>query len=62
VTRKQDLWENDPTLIPLSAKAKARVREAVFATLKRQGIAPDQLHDKDEGKDYAAWLAAQPQP
>jgi hypothetical protein len=54
-------WENDASSQPLSDKAKEYVRELTFSNLHKQGLTPDQLRDKEMAKDYAAWLAAQPQ-
>jgi hypothetical protein len=59
MSKKKDLWENDPTLIPLPKKALERSREMTFQNLKKSGVKPDSIRDKDMAKEYAAWLADQ---
>lgn len=59
---KQDLWENDPSLIPVTSTRKVQINEMTFDYFRQLGKRPAQAFPTDERlrAAYEDWLKTHP--
>lgn len=59
---KDDRWENDPSLVPMTPERQKQINEDAFAFMRSRKMRPAQAYPRDERLRvaYEDWLKANP--